>query len=125
MIAREDRRLAKDTKLWYEARCWRYETPQKGRYREFTQIGLEVLRPGRVSIDEIAELGLEIVRAECAEAVLDMPARRGLAYYTGGEGFEVRIPSLGAQQQVLGGGAYAEGMGFAIGLDRLLLARTG
>jgi histidyl-tRNA synthetase len=123
ILARDDRRLAQDTRLWYEARCWRYEKPQAGRYREFTQIGLEVLRPKRVDLAQIAQLGYEIVRAECPEAILDESARRGLAYYTDGEGFEVRLPSLGAQQQVLGGGAYAEGIGFAIGLDRLLMAR--
>lgn len=122
VLARDNRRLAQDTKLWYEARCWRYEKPQAGRYREFTQIGLEVLRPKRTQMSEIIELGFELVRAECPDAVLDTSASRGLAYYTDASGFEVRIPSLGAQQQVLGGGPYAEGMGFAIGLDRLLLA---
>jgi histidyl-tRNA synthetase len=29
---------------------------------------------------------------------------------------------LGAQKQVAGGGRYAEGVGWAIGIDRLLLA---
>ena len=30
---------------------------------------------------------------------------------------------LGAQKQIAGGGRYAEGIGWAIGLDRVLLAR--
>ena len=47
--------------------------------------------------------------------------KRGLAYYVT-EGFEISVPSLGAQKQVLGGGEYAEGIGFAIGIDRLSIA---
>jgi histidyl-tRNA synthetase len=46
--------------------------------------------------------------------------KRGLAYYTA-EGFEIAVPELGAQKQVVGGGAYAQGVGFAIGFDRLML----
>ena len=37
------------------------------------------------------------------------------------DGFEISIPSLGAQKQILGGGKYKEGIGFAIGFDRLML----
>jgi histidyl-tRNA synthetase len=50
--------------------------------------------------------------------------KRGLAYYTD-EGFEISIPSLGAQKQVAGAGPYKQGIGFAIGVDRLLLAKQG
>ncbi len=31
--------------FFYVARCYRYERPQAGRYREFTQLGLEILGP--------------------------------------------------------------------------------
>ncbi|RMU76041.1 tRNA synthetase, s-II [Pseudomonas syringae pv. aptata] len=48
--------------------------------------------------------------------------KRGLSYYLEGNGFEVRCSRLGAQQQVVGGGAYREGAGFGIGLERLVLA---
>jgi histidyl-tRNA synthetase len=122
-LARDDRRLANDTKLWYEARCWRYEKPQAGRYREFTQVGLEVFNAAQTTEADLAELVMQIVASEVDGALLDQGANRGLVLYAGGRGFEVRVPSLGAQQQVAGGGAYAEGIGFAIGLDRLLLAR--
>jgi histidyl-tRNA synthetase len=47
--------------------------------------------------------------------------KRGLSYYTE-YGFEVECASLGAQKQIAGGGAYNEGIGWAIGVDRLLLA---
>jgi histidyl-tRNA synthetase len=53
---------------------------------------------------------------------LDPAAKRGLSYYLGGEGFEIRCSELGAQQQVAGGGAYREGAGFGLGAERLLLA---
>ena len=112
----------RDARIWYETRCWRYERPQAGRYREFTQVGVEVLNP---RADPTAEL-LELARAMVGSAVVafevDDQASRGLAYYVG-NGFEIRCPILGAQKQVCGGGRYAEGVGFAIGLDRLVLAK--
>jgi histidyl-tRNA synthetase len=40
-------------------------------------------------------------------------------------GFEAHSEKLGAQRQIAGGGRYAEGVGWAIGLDRLLLALEG
>ena len=30
-------------KLWYVGPMWRYERPQKGRYRQFNQAGIEIL----------------------------------------------------------------------------------
>ena len=47
--------------------------------------------------------------------------KRGLTYYVE-DGFEAEVASLGAQKQVAGGGRYAEGIGWAIGVDRLMLA---
>ena len=37
------RRMSKPARLFYVARCYRYERPQRGRYREFTQFGIEML----------------------------------------------------------------------------------
>lgn len=114
-------------KLFYVARCYRYERPQAGRYREFTQLGAEILNPK----DPAAALAEAQADARFAVAALgidpaslewDPLARRGLGYYLGGQGFEARCPLLGAQSQLLGGGAYPEGAGFAIGLERALLA---
>jgi histidyl-tRNA synthetase len=109
--------------LFYVARCYRYERPQAGRYREFTQLGFECLstdpkaacsRSLKIAEGFLQNLG---VRYE-----LDSMARRGLSYYLEGQGFELRCLELGAQQQVAGGGAYRQGAGFAIGAERLLLA---
>lgn len=62
---------------------------------------------------------------------VDVGVVRGLDYYTGMV-FEVDSPSLGAEKQVCGGGAYAlaevfggepiQSTGFAMGIDRLVLA---
>ncbi|WP_046166490.1 ATP phosphoribosyltransferase regulatory subunit [Chromobacterium vaccinii] len=109
--------------FFYAARCYRYERPQAGRYREFTQLGYEYLGPDPAAAFErsltlcrgfLDSLGL---RYE-----LDGMAKRGLSYYLNGEGFEMRAPELGAQKQLAGGGAYREGAGFGIGLERLALA---
>lgn len=111
----------KPVRLFYVSRCYRYERPQQGRYREFTQVGIEVLGPNP---DREACLGLLL---QCLDAVglrdyvVNNAVKRGLAYYTE-DGFEVECPTLGAQKQVAGGGRYAEGIGWAIGLERLLLA---
>jgi histidyl-tRNA synthetase len=108
-------------RLWYETKCWRYEQPQAGRYREFTQFGVEVLNPRRDLRGDLVELGARLVRRFDPGAVVCGQVKRGLAYYSE-DGFEVLSPRLGAQQQVLGGGRYPEGIGFAIGVDRLALA---
>lgn len=111
--------------LFYIARCYRYERPQAGRYREFSQLGFEYLCPDpqeaaarsqAIATGFFDSLGLRYV--------VDGAARRGLSYYLGGRGFEMRCTELGAQQQVAGGGAYREGAGFGIGAERLLLAMT-
>ena len=47
--------------------------------------------------------------------------KRGLSYYVE-DGFEAECAVLGAQKQIAGGGKYCEGVGWAIGIDRLLLA---
>ena len=111
----------KDIKLFYETRCWRYEQPQSGRYREFSQFGVEVLNPRANYMDEMIEMALEMLTAFVPEDILvvNKSAQRGLSYYVG-DGFEIEIPDMGAQRQVVGGGAYTEGIGFAIGLDRFL-----
>lgn len=33
----------KNRRIFYTSRCYRYERPQAGRYREFTQFGIELL----------------------------------------------------------------------------------
>ena len=52
---------------------------------------------------------------------VDVSVKRGLDYYKEGKGFEISCDKLGAQKQVCGGGSYEGGVGFALGLDRLLI----
>ena len=112
----------KSSRVFYVARCYRYERPQAGRYREFTQVGVELLGgTAPMDRDEVEALLVWILDGVGVDYELDRRVRRGLAYYTE-DGFEARCTKLGAQQQIAGGGRYAEGIGWAIGLDRLLLA---
>jgi len=110
-------------RVFYIQRCYRYERPQEGRYREFTQMGVEAFNAER---DELLGYMDELLRSalkpyQC-EKVFKSNVKRGLHYYTG-NGFEVECPILGAQKQIAGGGCYGnQGIGWAIGLDRLLLA---
>ncbi|TLZ58532.1 MAG: histidine--tRNA ligase [Methanobacteriota archaeon] len=227
----ELRNLPKPIKVYSVGNVFRYEEPQKGRYREFTQFNAEIIgapalqgdaevvalaieclrsvgvRDVRVRIGhigmlrsflklppedqgkvlhrldkrdfpalkaELARLGLERLEAPLRQyielkggpEVLDQGAKllagvgtegfeylralatrlklyglehltfdlgvvRGLDYYTGMV-FEVDSPNLGAEKQVMGGGAYTLAevfggepvpqTGFAFGLDRIVLA---
>jgi histidyl-tRNA synthetase len=114
----------KSRRIFYTNRCYRYERPQAGRYREFTQFGIELLgEDSRADTARwevvnalVACLNRVGVRYEFVDAV-----KRGLSYYVE-DGFEAVCEQLGAQKQVAGGGRYAEGIGWAIGVDRLLMA---
>ncbi|WP_175873837.1 ATP phosphoribosyltransferase regulatory subunit [Burkholderia sp. BCC0397] len=111
--------------LFYIARCYRYERPQAGRYREFSQLGFEYLCPNLESaVKRSQEVAIGFFDSLGLRYEVDDSARRGLSYYLNGRGFEMRCTELGAQQQVVGGGAYQEGAGFGIGAERLLLAMT-
>jgi histidyl-tRNA synthetase len=116
----------KPYRVFYVNRCYRYERPQAGRYREFTQFGVEILGG---SAPEDREQATAIL-LDCLDHFVDWfgleytfhdAVQRGLSYYVD-DGFEVECAKLGAQKQIAGGGRYAEGIGWAIGVDRLLLA---
>lgn len=117
----------KPIRLFYVQRCYRYERPQEGRYREFLQFGVEHLGNPDSEADKeeimwlLTHFLIENPIFDGVEFVLKQSVKRGLDYYVE-DGFEVECPILGAQKQVAGGGRYESGIGFAIGLDRLLLA---
>jgi histidyl-tRNA synthetase len=117
-----EKSLPKPVRLFYVSRCYRYDRPQAGRYREFTQVGVEALG-GNVGKDEMISLLSGALDLFQLEYRVVPTVKRGLAYYLE-EGFEVECDKLGAQKQIAGGGRYAEGIGWAIGLDRLLLAKA-
>jgi histidyl-tRNA synthetase len=109
--------------LFYVARCYRYERPQAGPYREFVQLGFEYLCPDTErALVRSRELATGFLDSLGLRYTLDPAAKRGLSYYLNGQGFEIRCNELGAQQQVAGGGAYREGAGFGLGAERVLLA---
>ena len=114
----------KPVKVFYVNRCYRYERPQAGRYREFTQFGLELLGESKPEQAEFLSKVAQIMVGKLVgnDYVFNESVKRGLSYYTE-DGFEIECPILGAQKQVCGGGRYAEGIGFAIGVDRLILAK--
>ena len=121
LIADKHFKRNRNLKLWYFERCWRYENPQEGRYREFFQFGMEVINPTSPNVKtELIEIAKQMVSLKTPNFDVAETVKRGLDYYTE-DGFEISVPKLGAQKQVVGGGAYKQGIGFAIGFDRLML----
>jgi len=108
----------KDVKVFYIQECFRGEKPQAGRYRQFTQLGVEIINPSRDY--DLSSLALSLLSGISAEFVLNTDVTRGLDYYTEGKGFEIACDSLGSSKQICGGGSYEGGIGFALGIDRLL-----
>jgi histidyl-tRNA synthetase len=115
--------VKKPYRIFYIQRCYRYDRPQKGRYREFTQAGIEIF--GGRNQEEL-DLEAQNILKGCLEQFnieynFNPIVSRGLNYYIK-SGFEAEIESLGAQKQIAGGGRYEEGVGWAIGVDRILVA---
>lgn len=116
----------KDVKLFYVAECFRGEKPQAGRYRQFTQLGVEILNPSKPienCVIALAALAGDLINYDPTDGngwKLNVNVTRGLDYYTEGKGFEISCDALGSSKQVCGGGAYDGGVGFAIGIDRLI-----
>lgn len=115
----------KDVKLFYVQECFRGESPQKGRYRQFTQLGVEILNPTKDYSLYLKDLVQVLYRDFPGVFIIQTNVQRGLDYYTDNSGFEVLYPALGSAQQIAGGGAYDNGIGFAIGIDRLMLIKDG
>lgn len=114
-------KYTKDVKMFYVSECFRGERPQAGRYRQFTQFGVEILNPSKDYLPELIGIAEKIMQLCTFNYELNTDATRGLDYYLNGKGFEIACPELGAQKQVCGGGSYEGGIGFAIGVDRILL----
>lgn len=113
----------KDVKLFYIQECFRGERQQFGRWRQFTQLGVEILNPSSYeeSLKQLKELAQILVLMVAKEYKLNEDVIRGLDYYKEGKGFEIICGELGSARQVCGGGIYEKGVGFAIGIDRLML----
>ena len=123
-LASDRMKYDKDVKMFYIGECFRGERPQSGRWRQFTQFGVEVLNPTKDYTDEMVEIAKKLIELVTKNYELNLEATRGLDYYKGGKGFEIACPELGAAKQICGGGSYDGGVGFAIGVDRLLLCKN-
>ncbi len=118
MWNKEWSKINREKKIFYTQRCYRYERPQLGRYREFTQFGCEYLGTANTTfVKDLLKKSLNLfdIKYEFNESV-----KRGLTYYIE-DGYECSVNTLGAQAQIAGGGAYKEGCGWEIGIDRLVL----
>lgn len=112
-----------DLKLFYLAECFRGENPQAGRYRQFTQLGVEILNPRdfKSAFESCVKYAVDLIdEFVTTDYQIDLNAVRGLDYYKGGRGFEIKCEALGSSKQVCGGGEYDGGVGFALGIDRLM-----
>ena len=114
-------KYTKDVKLFYIGECFRGENPQSGRYRQFTQFGVEVLNPSNDYYEEMLEISKKLIELVTTNYEVNINATRGLDYYKEGKGFEISCPNLGSSKQVCGGVAYEGGIGFAVGIDRILV----
>lgn len=120
-IAKHFWQVKKEVRVWYFEKCWRYERPQRGRYREFWQFGCEIINPkDNYAKEELIDIASELCKLKTNDILVDYSVKRGLDYYVE-EGFEIRCKQLGSQEQICGGGSYDSGIGFAIGFDRLML----
>lgn len=121
-LAKTDFKFQKDVKLFYVQQCFRGERQQRGRWREFTQLGVEVLNPSGSAEMNMFELlsvcGKLFSKADISNIELNQNVRRGFDYYKDGIGFEIRAED---GLQLCGGGEYDGGIGFAIGIDRLFV----
>jgi histidyl-tRNA synthetase len=85
--------LPQPVKLYYTGPMFRRERPQKGRYRQFYQIGAEVLEMVPPNQDPAKNIGKDAaVDAEVIEMVMTFFARLGL------EGVKLEINSIGDRE---------------------------
>lgn len=112
----------KTVMLFYVQECFRGEKPQAGRFRQFTQLGVEILNPIDIekAYTDLVYIARSLVNLSDKKSVLNTNVTRGLDYYKDGKGFEISCEELGSSKQVCGGGQYEGGIGFAIGIDRLI-----
>lgn len=124
-LARTYFRDKRNVKLFYVQECFRGENPQAGRWRQFTQLGVEILNPTEYFNEEMLELAtVLLIGAGVTGFEYNKDAIRGLDYYKSGKGFEISHDKLGSAKQICGGGEYDGGIGFAIGIDRLLMLKN-
>lgn len=112
-------------KVYYVTRCFRDETTTDSeRFREFTQIGVELLGENALDCRKVVRRDairlFQSLLATDSWELLD-GVERGLNLYdASGKTFE--ITGTETRKQLLGGGPYEGGAGWALGLERLMKA---
>lgn len=120
-LSQLDFKYKNDVKLFYVQECFRGESPQNGRYRQFTQLGVEIINPKQDYTEELIALASDLIKCfGINDFEVNREVSRGLDYYKQGLGFEITYEKLGSSKQICGGGTYDGGIGFAIGVDRLM-----
>lgn len=119
-LSTETFKFKKDVKMFYIGECFRGERPQNLRYRQFTQFGVEVLNPSKDYLTEMIEISTKLVELCTDKYEISIGVERGLDYYDDGKGFQISCDKLGTAKQVVGGGSYKGGCGFAVGVDRIM-----
>ena len=120
-LATSQFKFQNDVKLFYVQECFRGERPQAGRYRQFTQFGVEIINPKKDYFEELITDAIALIKCFGIDGFeVSRNVTRGLDYYKEGKGFEISYDKLGSSKQICGGGEYDGGIGFAIGVDRLL-----
>jgi histidyl-tRNA synthetase len=127
-LSKETYKQEKNVKLFYIQECFRGEKPQKGRYRQFTQLGVEIINPNdSINNNTLVQIVIELLSTlhdiSFDSFKVNYEVKRGLDYYNDGKGFEVLCEELGSSKQVCGGGFYNGGCGFSLGIDRLMLIK--
>ena len=115
-------------RVFYVARCFRDEsTTDAERLREFTQVGVEQLGVNALDCRRAVRRDALRLFAELLPSSawrLEDGVERGLRLYSDIERtFE--ISSQATRRQLLGGGPYDGGAGWALGLERLMIAQGG
>jgi histidyl-tRNA synthetase len=116
-LASKQFKYQKDVKLFYVHECFRAEAPQKGRFRQFTQLGVEILNPSKDYSEYLVDLAKELIDFNEEEYLPIISNVRGLDYYTD---FTFELQHKESKLSVCGGGSYQSGIGFAIGADRII-----
>jgi len=109
--------MQKKLKIFYTQECFRNEKHQAGRFRQFTQLGVEIINSKEDFSKELQKLANDLISLERTDIKLNSDVTRGLDYYKDGKGFEITCEALGSSKQLCGGGEYDSGIGFAIGID--------
>ena len=77
-------KFEKDVRVFYVQECFRGEKPQAGRYRQFTQLGVEIINPTKDYLDYMQALAVVLLPDTLQTVQVNTDVTRGLDYYKNG-----------------------------------------